>query len=68
MEITPEWRLLHKGFIEPKVGQKIRVKGWTYYDYFHKSELEYDPADPVVGIKRVVVWEIHPVQSIEIIP
>lgn len=68
MEITPEWRLKHRGFIEPKVGQKIRVKGWTYYDYFHKSELEYDPADPVLGTLRSVVWEIHPVQDIELIP
>ncbi len=68
MEITPEWRLKHPGFIEPKVGQKIRVKGWTYYDYFHKSELEYDPADPVLGVLRSIVWEIHPVQDIEIIP
>jgi hypothetical protein len=68
MEITPEWRLKHPGFIEPKVGQKIRVKGWSYYDYFHKSELEYDPADPVLGVLRSVVWEIHPVQEIEVLP
>ena len=68
MEITPEWRLKHPGFIEPKVGQKIRVDGWSYYDYFHKSELEYDPADPVLGILRAVVWEIHPVQHIAILP
>jgi hypothetical protein len=68
MEITPEWRLKHPGFIEPKVGQKIRVDGWSYYDYFHKSELEYDPADPVLGLLRAVVWEIHPVQHISILP
>lgn len=67
MEITPEWRLTHPGFVTPKVGQKVRVKGWTYYDYFHKSELEYDPADPVLGTLRKVVWEIHPVQDVKVI-
>jgi hypothetical protein len=67
MEITPEWRLLHKGMPMPKVGQKIRVKGWSYFDSFHGSELEYDPQDPVVGAERVTVWEVHPVQDIEIL-
>jgi hypothetical protein len=68
LEITPEWRLAHKGMVEPKIGQKVRLKGWTYFDYFHGSELEYDPEDPVVGIKRVTVWEVHPVQDIEVLP
>lgn len=67
LEITPEWRLAHKGMVEPKVGQKIRLKGWSYFDRFHGSELEYDPEDPVVGIKRVTVWEVHPVQDIEVL-
>lgn len=67
MEITPEWRLLHKNFPKPKVGQKIRVKGWSYFDYFHGSEIEYDAADPVTGLGRATVWEIHPVQDIEIL-
>ncbi|MBI3553866.1 MAG: hypothetical protein HY077_15330 [Elusimicrobia bacterium] len=68
LEITPEWRLLHKNFPMPKAGQKIRLKGWTYFDYFHGNELEFDPADPVVGVNRVTVWEVHPVQDIEILP
>lgn len=67
LEITPEWRLLHKGMPMPKVGQKIRVKGWSYFDSFHGSELEYDPQDPVVGAERVTVWEVHPVQDIEVL-
>jgi hypothetical protein len=67
MEITPEWRLLHRKMPLPKKGQKVRVKGWTYFDKFHGSELEYDPKDPVMGANRVTVWEIHPVQGIEVL-
>lgn len=67
LEITPEWRLLHKGMPLPKVGQKVRIKGWSYFDSFHGSELEYDPQDPVVGAERVTVWEVHPVQDVEIL-
>ena len=67
LEITPEWRLAHKGMVLPKIGQKIRLKGWTYFDSFHGNELEYDPQDPVVGINRVTVWEVHPVTDIEVL-
>ena len=67
MEITPEWRLLHRKMPLPKVGQKIRVKGWSYFDYFHGSEIEFDEADPVLGSSRATVWEIHPVQDVEIL-
>ena len=67
LEITPEWRLLHKGMPLPKVGQKVRLKGWTYFDSFHGNELEYDPKDPVVGAERVTVWEVHPVQDVEVL-
>ncbi|MHB2025247.1 MAG: hypothetical protein ACYCPQ_01210 [Elusimicrobiota bacterium] len=67
LEITPEWRLLHPQFPEPKNGQRVKVKGWTYYDIFHKSELEYNPKDPVLGEGlRKTLWEIHPVQSLGI--
>ena len=29
IELTPEWRLLHPGTPKPKVGDKVRIKGWT---------------------------------------
>lgn len=67
MEIVPEWRLKHKDLRLPKVGDRIRVRGWSYYDYFHKSEGEYDAADPVLGALRKVVWEIHGVNDVEVI-
>lgn len=68
IEMTPEWRLLHPKIPKPKKGDKIRVRGWTYYDVFHKFEMEYDPADPVIGLTRATLWEIHPVQDVEILP
>jgi hypothetical protein len=61
LEITPEWLLTHRGFIKPKVGDKVRVTGWTYWDYFHPAEHDLD--EP--GSRRTTDWEIHPVQSIE---
>lgn len=67
LEITPEWRLLHRHMPLPKVGQRIRLKGWSYFDYFHGNELEYDAADPEMGVNRVTVWEVHPVQDVEIL-
>lgn len=67
MEMTPDWLLFHPGTKKPKVGDKIRVRGWTYYDVFHKAESEWDPKNPVVGDGRVTLWEIHPVQDVEII-
>ena len=66
--MTPEWRLLHPKIPKPKTGDKIRVRGWTYYDVFHKFEMEYDPADPVIGLTRATLWEIHPVQDVTILP
>lgn len=60
LEITPEWQLTHPGFIKPKVGDKVRVTGWTYWDYFHPAEHDLDAGD-----KRFTDWELHPVQSIE---
>ncbi len=68
IEMTPEWRLLHPNIHKPKKGERIRVRGWTYFDSFHKAEFEYDPADPVLGISRVTLWEIHPVQDVELLP
>lgn len=68
VEITPEWRLLHPKIVRPKVGQRVRLKGWTYYDYFHKAEREWDPKDPMMGDLRATLWEIHPVQDVELLP
>ncbi len=68
IELTPEWRLLHPGIPEPKTGDRIRIRGWTYWDKFHELELEYNPEDPVLGIQRLSLWEVHPVQDIEILP
>lgn len=68
VELTPEWRRLHRKTPRPKAGDKVRLKGWTYYDYFHKAEHEFDPRDPVMGDSRFTLWEIHPVQDVEILP
>jgi hypothetical protein len=68
IEMTPEWRLLHPKIHKPKVGERVRVKGWTYFDVFHKAEFEYDPQDPVMGVNRATQWEIHPVQDVEPLP
>lgn len=68
IEMTPEWRLAHPNIPKPKTGDKIRVRGWSYVDVFHKAEMEYDPEDPVLGINRVTQWEIHPVQDVELLP
>lgn len=67
IEMTPEWRLAHPGIPKPRKGDRVRVRGWTYVDVFHKAEMEYDPADPVLGANRVTQWEIHPVQDVEIL-
>ncbi|MEK7857548.1 MAG: hypothetical protein AAB320_00280 [Elusimicrobiota bacterium] len=68
LEISPEWRLMHPKMIKPKVGDRVRVKGWTYFDVFHKAEYDYAPEDPVMGVNRVTQWEVHPVQDVELLP
>ncbi len=68
IEMTPEWRLRHRGIHIPKPGERIRVRGWSYYDVFHKFEPEYDPDDKAMGRRRKTVWEIHPVQDVELLP
>ncbi|MFH1725913.1 MAG: hypothetical protein ABII00_14990 [Elusimicrobiota bacterium] len=67
VELTPEWRLLHPRIPRPKTGDRVRVRGWTYYDSFHENEAEYDPEHPVLGISRINMWEIHPVMDIELL-
>lgn len=68
IELTPEWRAAHPKIPRPKTGQRVRVRGWTYFDVFHKAEEEYNPEDPVLGVNRVTQWEIHPVLDIEVLP
>ncbi len=67
IELTPEWRATHRSIPKPTAGQRVRVRGWTYFDMFHKAEEEYNPEDPVLGVTRVTMWEIHPVMDIEIL-
>lgn len=68
VEIPPSWWLFHRDITRPKEGQRVRLKGWSYLDVFHKSELEYDPKHPTLGINRPTIWEIHPLQDVEILP
>lgn len=68
IEMTPEWRLTHPDIHKPKTGERVCVRGWSYIDVFHKAEMEYDPEDPVLGVNRVTQWEIHPVQSVQLLP
>lgn len=68
IELTPEWRAAHRRIPKPVAGQRVRARGWTYWDMFHKAEEEYDPDDPVLGVNRVTMWEIHPVLDIQILP
>ncbi len=68
VELPPSWRLLHRGIPLPKLGQRVRVRGWSYLDVFHKLELEYDPDHPFLGKGRKHLWEIHPINDIEILP
>lgn len=68
IEITPEWRLTHARTMPiPKNGDRVRLRGWTYYDSFHKAEEEYDPNHPVLGAKRKTLWEIHPLQDVTVL-
>lgn len=65
IELTPEWRATHPDLPRPVTGDRICLRGWTYYDSFHKDEEEYDPEDPLLGIARATVWEVHPVLDIQ---
>ncbi|MBI4348549.1 MAG: hypothetical protein HY553_17040 [Elusimicrobia bacterium] len=68
-EVTPEWRLVFgRNMPIPNDGDRVRFKGWTYYDSFHRSEEEFDIADPDMGAERKTLWEIHPVMDVEILP
>ena len=73
LEITPYWQeQFKKQHVElPKDGQTLRVTGWTYYDIFHKDGDGVEAEDEEFserGVMRKIVWEIHPVQKIEVLP
>ncbi len=61
LEITPEWRKLHPRMPLPKLGQRVRVRGWTYYDVFHKAE----DAEGRDHWHRKTLWEVHPVLDVQ---
>ena len=65
-EINPEWRLLHRVTL-PSVGQRVRVRGWTFYDITHDDEPVYDPAHPGTRKKRASFWEVHPALEVEVV-
>lgn len=66
VELKPEWRLLHRGPL-PQVGQKVRVRGWTFYDITHDDEPVYDPAHPGARKKRASFWEVHPALEVDVL-
>ncbi len=72
MEVTPEWRLFHRHMHMPLVGERVRVRGWTYYDGFHKVEDFLHKKLPHKRDEsfeeRESLWEIHPVQDVEVLP
>jgi hypothetical protein len=59
-EITPEWRAAHRMTL-PKVGDRVRVRGWTYFDVFHESERDTPDS-------KDSSWEVHPAQDVVLLP
>ncbi len=70
MEITPEWRLFHRRIPKPRVGDRVRVRGWTYYDIFHEGERYFEWPKPRQGPEADAknMWELHPVEDVELLP
>lgn len=64
LEITPETRLF-RGLKAPKPGDFVEIRGWTYYDSFHKAEEEHEQGE--LGRRRPSLWEIHPVTKVTIL-
>ena len=60
LEITPELRRLGPRVPVPRVGDLVRVRGWTYYDVFHD-------APPRPGAAALSQWEVHPVTSLRVL-
>ena len=66
VELKPEWRLFHRGPL-PQVGQRVRARGWTFYDITHDDEPVYDPAHPGTRKKRASFWEVHPALEVDLL-
>ncbi|MBI4052122.1 MAG: hypothetical protein HY400_06425 [Elusimicrobia bacterium] len=63
-EITPEDQIFRK-IKAPVVGSQVKVYGWSYYDLFHEDEAEEEKE---LTANRATVWEVHPVNKIEVLP
>lgn len=67
VEINPEARLLGRMKL-PQVGQRVRVRGWTFYDISHDDEPVYDPEHPGTRKMRSSYWEVHPALEVDVAP
>ena len=64
-EITPEtW--LFRGLKPPKAGDYVELRGWTYYDMFHRDEEEAE-GEAEYEAKRPTVCEIHPITKVTVL-
>ncbi|MGB5025063.1 MAG: hypothetical protein WBO44_06925 [Saprospiraceae bacterium] len=77
IEVTPRIRqaLADKGIdwttealSENIKGHMVKVQGWLFYDFSHKTENYADDPNNSIGRNnwRATSWEIHPVTSLEI--
>lgn len=50
-------------------GHMVKVQGWLFYDFSHKTENYADDPENSIGRNnwRATSWEIHPVTSLEVI-
>ena len=72
VEITPDWRALHPTNF-PRVGDNVEVFGWSYFDSFHRDEIEgeKDVLEERPGAekgKRATLWEVHPAHVVNVLP
>lgn len=78
IEVTPRIRqaLADKGIDwttealkENIKGHMVKVQGWLFYDFSHKTENYADDPNNSIGRNnwRATSWEIHPITSLEII-
>ncbi|MEK7287296.1 MAG: hypothetical protein AAB091_01880 [Elusimicrobiota bacterium] len=68
-EITPGWRAKYqrirgRAMTQPKDGDLVEIRGWTYYDLFHEDESS-EERELTEG--RPTVWEIHPVTEVTVL-
>lgn len=75
VEVTPRMRqiMIKKGvdwsteaLIKSLKGHIVRIKGWLFYDFSHKSQ-NYADNPGGHNIWRATSWEIHPITSIEVV-